>query len=185
MGVATATETVRKLNLGCGSDLKPGEEWLNVDIDPTLGPDQVVDLNRALPWPTGHFGEVYCCHVLEHVPFWDQLLGECFRVLAPWGKLIVRVPDFEYALRLYLTGDKPGYTNTQPRYGSPKPIDAFHLIWGEVWDGAAGRGHCMGFSWCTDRPNDLYNILEGHEFKMIQKVHTGLKFEIAVEARKP
>lgn len=176
------TDAPLRLNLGCGEDRRnPSSGWVNVDGRPGSGADLVHDLNRALPWDTGAAHEIYLCHVLEHVVWWDQLLDECARILKPAGKITVRVPDFEEALRLYLTGEPPRYQYHDRLVRVPRPIDWRAMIYGGVEDQLAGCGHVMGFSWDTGRPNDLATILDSKGFLRIRRVESG-SFEIWVEA---
>ncbi|MBE7557631.1 glycosyltransferase [bacterium] len=48
----------------------------------------------ALPFPDGHFDEVICSQVIEHVPRDERVLDELARVLAPGGRLIIGTPDY-------------------------------------------------------------------------------------------
>ena len=84
---------MRRLNLGCGHDYKPG--WVNLDRDPRCGADVAHDLDD-LPYPfaDGEFEYVYASHVLEHVEDLFATLAEIERVLEPGGTLHVRVPHF-------------------------------------------------------------------------------------------
>jgi len=170
-----------RLNLGCGEDRRAG--WMNVDSRIGSRADRLLDLNRALPWHTGAASEIYACHVLEHLVFWDQFLDECYRVLKPGtGLLTIRVPDFEKALELYLVGGTcESYVIRKT--GNEVPIDWRGIIFGNVEDQLEGCGHVMGFSWGTGRPNDLGDILEEKGFLSIER-RPGLSFEIWVEARR-
>lgn len=84
-----------KLNLGCGQNKLPG--YLNVDKYSACGPDRVVDL-EALPWPfeSNSAEEVVMRHVLEHLgretDIFLGIMQELHRVLAPGGRLDIRVP---------------------------------------------------------------------------------------------
>jgi predicted SAM-dependent methyltransferase len=84
-----------KINLGCGNDIKKG--YLNVDIVPLKGVDQIVDLNKRFPWKTNSVDEIYCDHVIDHLENPTAVLQECHRVLKKGGKLIVLVPHFTSA----------------------------------------------------------------------------------------
>lgn len=85
-----ADPNLKKLNLGCGADIKPG--WINCDYVPASGVDHVIDLTRPLPFPDSSADEIYASHVLEHIPEPLKLLLECHRVLKSGGTLIIRVP---------------------------------------------------------------------------------------------
>lgn len=81
-----------KLNLGCGTDIRPG--WINLDIAPLPGVDVVHDLNiLPLPFPDNHFASLLCNDVLEHVDL-VPLLRECHRILAPGGRMQIEVPHY-------------------------------------------------------------------------------------------
>jgi len=86
---------VKSLNLGCGTDIRPG--WVNLDIAALPGVDVVHDLNQMpLPFPAGEFSLVYAKDVLEHVNY-VQVLRELHRILAPGGILEIQVPHFTSA----------------------------------------------------------------------------------------
>lgn len=83
-----------KLNLGCGDDYRDG--WLNVDIDPSVSPDEVADL-EVTPWEwagTDQFVVVLVDNVLEHIEPATRpaVLAECRRVLRNDGRLVCRLP---------------------------------------------------------------------------------------------
>jgi Methyltransferase domain len=46
----------------------------------------------AIPFRTGAFDLIICCHVLEHLPHDAPALGEMARALAPGGQAIIMVP---------------------------------------------------------------------------------------------
>ena len=81
-----------RLNVGCGTDVRPG--WVNLDVAPLPGVDVVHDLGELpLPFEDGRFDHVECQDVLEHLDY-PPLLGELHRVLRPGGTLSVRSPHF-------------------------------------------------------------------------------------------
>lgn len=84
---------LKKLNLGCGEDKKPG--YVNLDFHDHVSPDVVHDLN-VFPYPfeDNSFDEIICYHILEHLdkPFW--VMRELHRILKPGGKLFIKVPHF-------------------------------------------------------------------------------------------
>ena len=104
-----------RLNLGCGSKPRPG--WVNVDFRP--GADLHLDVRRPLPFPDASCAEIYAEHVLEHLAYpgeVEQVLADWFRVLASSGTVSLGVPDTEWPLRAYVSGDD-GYfawCRTQP-----------------------------------------------------------------------
>lgn len=79
------------LNLGCGEDYREG--WHNVDADPLVDPDEILDLDDY-PWPFENesFKFVLASHVFEHLENIEQALTETARILKPGGRLEVRYP---------------------------------------------------------------------------------------------
>ena len=85
-------QSARKLNVGCGLDIRPG--WVNLDMV-DYGGNQIVDLNKyPWPFPENHFDEVLCSHILEHMGNFNAVVTELHRVTRPGGVIDVRVPFF-------------------------------------------------------------------------------------------
>ena len=85
-------QNVHKLNLWCGSDVRVG--YINLDKFPQAGVDMVYDLEKLpLPFEDNGLDEIICRDILEHVEY-IPLLKDLHRVLAPGGKLHVRVPHY-------------------------------------------------------------------------------------------
>ncbi|MFB2771553.1 methyltransferase domain-containing protein [Pelatocladus sp. BLCC-F211] len=83
---------MKKLNLGCGKDIRPG--WINLDCVKLPGIDIVHDLTSIpLPFEDNAFDEVLCQDVLEHIEY-VPVLREIHRILKPGGKVTIRVPHF-------------------------------------------------------------------------------------------
>ena len=87
-----------KLNLGCGTDIRPG--YVNIDANTFLpGVDHVVDLTAPMAladlFPPASVDAVLAQDVLEHLHRWEalRLLGRLRALLKPGGTLEVRVPD--------------------------------------------------------------------------------------------
>lgn len=79
------------LQLGCGEN-QHGDAW-NVDVNASVGPDEVVDLDQLpWPWPDESFDTVRAVHVLEHLDDLEGALLEVGRVLEPGGTLLVKWP---------------------------------------------------------------------------------------------
>jgi len=85
-------EDAKKLNLGCGADIKKG--WVNLDSSALPGVDIVHDIAKLpLPFPDGHFNEILCRDILEHLEY-ASALRDLWRITAPGGTLTIRVPHF-------------------------------------------------------------------------------------------
>jgi SAM-dependent methyltransferase len=96
---------VRRLNLGCGLDLRHG--WVNVDREfPDLGTGDYEFRRgdaRDLAFPGDEFDVVLLNHVL-HLFTYDvaeAVLDECVRVLAPGGELVIVDADVLRVIGLY------------------------------------------------------------------------------------
>jgi len=91
-------EKKKKLNLGCGLDIKESTdkiEWVNQDILSGKGIDIVHNLNKfPYPFKDNEFDEVYTSHVLEHVADLIKTLSELKRICKDKAKILIRVPHF-------------------------------------------------------------------------------------------
>lgn len=83
-----------KVNLGCGNAKIEGFE--NVDIDPKLKPDLIVDITKHLPYEDDSVDEVWMIHVIEHIQkkFHFGIFREINRILRPEGILVLAYPEF-------------------------------------------------------------------------------------------
>lgn len=90
--LGTRVAALPRLNLGSGSDRRPGYVNLDrialpeVDVAGSLDP-------AALPFADGRFGLVLCVDVLEHVEA-VPALREIHRVLAPGGAAVISAVHF-------------------------------------------------------------------------------------------
>lgn len=83
---------MNKLNLGCGTDIRPG--YVNLDSAKLPGVDVVHNIEKLpLPFKKEEFDETLCYDILEHVDY-IPVLKELHRILTPGGKLVIRVPHF-------------------------------------------------------------------------------------------
>jgi predicted SAM-dependent methyltransferase len=95
------SHSVRKLQLGAGGNDPRG--WLNTDIAPA-GDEVYLDATKRFPFPDGSFHYVFSEHMIQAVP-WEgglAMLKECYRVLAPGGKLRVVTPNLAKFVQLLM-----------------------------------------------------------------------------------
>lgn len=92
-----------RINLGCGQDYRP--DCLNIDVDPDVNPDLLVDLSALENLPVSvsspiygtvtlaenQIDEIIAVHVLEQVQQLPQLMGNCLKLLTAGGRLTIQV----------------------------------------------------------------------------------------------
>lgn len=90
-----------KLHLGCGGHFLDG--WLNTDLHPRSARVVRLDATRRFPFADGVFAFVYSEHLIEHVSVGEgaAMLRECFRVLAPGGRIRIATPDLAFLTALH------------------------------------------------------------------------------------
>lgn len=82
----------KRLNIGCGKDIKRG--WINLDSAAIPGVDVVHDVERLpLPFSDESIDEIFCQDVLEHVEY-IPILKDLHRILKKDGTVTIRVPHF-------------------------------------------------------------------------------------------
>lgn len=88
----TSEQSLRKLNVGCGVDIRRG--WTNIDVV-DYGGNDIVDINQyPWPFPENHFDHILCSHILEHLNNFSAVVTELFRIAKPDATIEVRVPFF-------------------------------------------------------------------------------------------
>jgi len=105
-----------KVQLGCGSEMRPG--WVNIDLkfgsslalDLNEHPDTVLirhDLRRGLPLEEGSCDYVYSSHFFEHLEYryGSGLMRDCYRVLRPGGTFRIVLPNTREGWGQYLRGN--------------------------------------------------------------------------------
>ena len=119
------------LHLGCGAHVLDG--WLNADLVPGSADVLGLDVTRPFPFPADTFAYVYSEHVIGSLSFESAaaMLRECFRVLAPGGKLRIATPDLAFLAGLY--GQE--LSETQKRY-----VEWFGAETGSSGGGRGGVG---------------------------------------------
>lgn len=83
---------MKRLNLGCGKDIKKG--YVNLDLYPLPGVDIVADIEQKLPFDVNEFDEVFTAHVFEHMTDLNALLSELHRITKKDGVIKIFVPHF-------------------------------------------------------------------------------------------
>jgi predicted SAM-dependent methyltransferase len=122
----------RKINIGCGFDIRPG--YLNVDSGDWHNPDLIADVTGMPMLPSGHFEEAVAQDVLEHIERTKQVttLSEWSRLLCQGGLLHVRVPSVVDMVRML---EQPDFRDSvqqqhfwvQMLYGTQAYPGDFHL----------------------------------------------------------
>jgi ubiquinone/menaquinone biosynthesis C-methylase UbiE len=69
--------------------------FVNVDLVPGAGVDEVADLRRPWPWPDGSIDYIRAWNIIEHLPDKILTMNEMYRVLVPGGaaEISVRTTD--------------------------------------------------------------------------------------------
>jgi len=81
----------------------PECRYTAIDIDPALRPDVTADVT-ALPFADGTFDAVFCCQVLEHLPYdrFVPALTELKRIVT--RRVVISLPDVSLFFYLRFTG---------------------------------------------------------------------------------
>lgn len=99
--------TPLRLDIGGAADPYAPDEYTTVDI---AGEPDVLGDARDLPFADSSVDAIWASHILEHLAVVDvgKALGEFLRVLKPHARAIIRVPNFDYVAKYWLTGpDRP------------------------------------------------------------------------------
>lgn len=112
------------LNLACGTAPKPG--WINIDLIEEQGIDLQLDLREPFPFPDQAASTIYCEHFFEHLSFPQDavhFLRESYRVLAAGGTISLGVPDTQWPLQSYVSGDSDYFEFARRACGHPDWCD--------------------------------------------------------------
>ena len=85
------------LEIGPGSTERDST-WLRMDCEPGEQIDLICQWGaEPIPLPDESMELIYASHVLEHVPWYQTkfAMREAWRVLRPYGRFEVHVPDFD------------------------------------------------------------------------------------------
>jgi predicted SAM-dependent methyltransferase len=107
---------IRKLQIGAGGADYP--DWLNTDIEPSQK-EVYLDATKHFPMPDASIHYIFGEHVIEHLSYEQGLamLRECYRVLAPGGKIRLATPN----LLKYFALFREPVTEEAQRYIAAKP----------------------------------------------------------------
>ena len=101
-GVGGEDQTMKLLNVGCGSTFHPA--WINIDLVPSDPSVKQFDIRKGIPFPNDYFEAVYSSHMIEHLRPQEAeiLLTEAVRVAKPGGVVRLATPDLERMVKDYL-----------------------------------------------------------------------------------
>lgn len=137
-----------KLHLGCGPIKKDG--YINIDfLQVKEGVvDRVFDLEEPLDYPDESVVLIEAYHLFEHLKFSriEVIIKSWFRVMAPGGKIIMEMPDFDEVVKWY--------------QASPNDNSVIASVFGNQSD--KGQYH----HWGWNKPR-LKLLLEGVGFKNV------------------
>lgn len=137
----------KKLNLGCGKDIREG--WINLDVSQLPGVDVVHDVNiLPLPFGDGEFDEILARDVLEHVEY-IPLLADLHRLLCVGGELKIQVPHFSSP-----------FNYIDPTHQKRFAVRTFDYF---LTDTTSGREYYFGFSFASAK--DCYLSFLGRRFE--------------------
>lgn len=132
------TPLPRRVNLGCGYDIRAG--YLNVDFVERHKPDLVADVTDLPMLPSEWFEEIIANDVLEHITRTrtQAVLAEWTRLLAPDGRILLRVPSLLHLAAMLLEPE-----NRDPN----RTAGLIHLLYGT--QAYPGDFHLAGFTATT------------------------------------
>ena len=165
--MAKSKDSSVKLVLGCGPlPLHPmhrrwvDETWILTDLYPKDSSIKKLDA-RFLPYPNETVQSIYASHVLEHISFsqTQATLMEWYRALTPGGRLIVNVPDFEWACERFLENYRHGKPTGSRHFRHY--TDFWQIFFGNHQH--EGEYHKSGFT-----QKSLHELLKQARFKNIK-----------------
>jgi predicted SAM-dependent methyltransferase len=108
--IARPDRLLTPLRLDIGGFRVPYEPERYTVVDRYGDPDVLADMGD-LPFHDNTVDAIWASHVLEHCDMGKvpDVLREWLRVMRPGGRAIIRVPDFNYVARYWLTGPDRGW----------------------------------------------------------------------------
>lgn len=138
----------KNLEIGSGNNPQPG--YIHTDLYVDDSNRHLVDVvcdARYLPFPDGEFDSVLMFGVFEHFGYFEiqEVLLEVVRVLKHGRVFKFDVPDFDWFIHAYLTGEDRNTLKKLEPHRDEKWI--MHSIFG----GQTGPGHQHGWGWNQKR----------------------------------
>ena len=96
----------RKLHIG---GTIPAQGWEILNILPGPHVDHLGNASELSRFPDGSFNDVYASHVVEHLDYRGVLLStlkEWNRILKPFGRLYISVPDLDVLAKLFIDRER-------------------------------------------------------------------------------
>lgn len=132
---------MKKLNLGCGQDIKKG--YVNLDKRKLHGVDVIWDINKQpLPFKNNEFDEIYADNVLEHTEDVVSTVNELWRITKGGGLIKLVLPSW----------------NAADAYTDPTHKHFFTLDSFDYWDKKTGKGKQFG-----------HEVSKKEEFDIVKK----------------
>lgn len=144
-----------KLNL-CSGQRKFGAGWTNVDCNPKWEPDVVADGAEMPIFEDQSADIIVIHHGLEHFGLGeaDDMIRECWRILAPGGSLIATTPDLDALARAWIARKITDYIYCVQLYGAYMDNEADRHKWNftsktlnQTLAGAAAWTRVKPFDW--------------------------------------
>lgn len=137
---------IKKVNLGSGKDYIQG--WVNVDNDREVKADIYADLSGNFPFPTNSITEIKASDILEHFTKEEgtKFLYECWRVLKPRGKIIIRTHNIFQIFKQF----------------SNDPDVLTHFLYGDTSETGIYGAHKYGYT-----KNSLTKVLKKVGYEII------------------
>lgn len=103
--------TPLRLDIGGAAEPYAPDEYTSVDIG---GEPDVQASATDLPFGDGTVDAIWASHILEHLAVAEVpvALAEWLRVLRPGSRAIIRVPNFDYVAKYWLTGPDRGWAES-------------------------------------------------------------------------